>query len=408
MRRRSQGLNVDIYKPSIKIPISTWKGKTIGYGLRSARGRETHLQMWSLAFFGRRFCTSWSKLWLRLVSFRPCQSPTSQDFTLLNLTVRSTCSDPHGVMISAYAYRQRPRASWKVMRCWRWVWHWTFAGSMVWLPISKRARQKSCYPFEDLEVLAFDVNTMALNEDANYKLWASIAAMKSMLQVNIDISEDCFMSVETSRRRSAEGWLRHTRPLGQHRRILYQNAHITLNKRSHLFQTIVLSQLTYGMESWVVDDVRTKAYIHSGIMRLYRRLLKLSPDSTVTDRAVCVALNLPGAQYASTPVQIEIPWGTLQVGAYGVMGKHSCWRTMVHLDSWRYPMVMEAAVQQQQPHEPTGGPSPIGSTSCCVFLVIGRDWLSEVYYMSLVSNVMLLRCMLRTQRSSATSRPSEP
>ena len=43
--------------------------------------------------------------------------------------------------------------------------------------------------------------------------------------------------------------------LGQHRRILYQNAHINLTKRSHLFQTIVLSQLTYGMESWVVDDV---------------------------------------------------------------------------------------------------------------------------------------------------------
>ena len=106
--------------------------------------------------------------------------------------------------------------------------------------------------------------------------------------------------------------------LGQHRRILYQNAHINLTKRSHLFQTIVLSQLTYGMESWVVDDVRTKACIHSGIMRLYRRLLKLGPDSTVTDRAVCVALNLPepstllrqcrlrylGALYKSAPTEL--------------------------------------------------------------------------------------------------------
>ena len=63
---------------------------------------------------------------------------------------------------------------------------------------------------------------------------------------------------------------------------------------------------------------RTKAYIHSGIMRLYRRLLKLRPDSTVTDRAVCVALNLPepstllrqcrlrylGALYKSAPTEL--------------------------------------------------------------------------------------------------------
>jgi len=38
---------------------------------------------------------------------------------------------------------------------------------------------------------------MALNEDANYKLWESTVAMKYMSQVNIGISEVFFMSVGT-------------------------------------------------------------------------------------------------------------------------------------------------------------------------------------------------------------------
>ena len=64
--------------------------------------------------------------------------------------------------------------------------------------------------------------------------------------------------------------------LSQHRKILYQNASITLIKRMQLFQTIVLSQLTYGMETWVLDDSNTKPYVHSQIMRLYTGWVQLT------------------------------------------------------------------------------------------------------------------------------------
>ena len=78
-----------------------------------------------------------------------------------------------------------------------------------------------------------------------------------------------------------------------HRRHIFQNAVLPLDRRVQLFQTLVLSRLLYGSESWHLKDVRSKGLLHTSIIKLYKRLLKLSPDATWTDEEVCVALQLP-------------------------------------------------------------------------------------------------------------------
>ena len=78
-----------------------------------------------------------------------------------------------------------------------------------------------------------------------------------------------------------------------HRRPIFQNAALPLDRRVQLFQTLVLSRLLYGSESWHLKDVKSKGFLHTSIIKLYKRLLRLPPDATWTDEEVCVALQLP-------------------------------------------------------------------------------------------------------------------
>ena len=110
----------------------------------------------------------------------------------------------------------------------------------------------------------------------------------------------------------------------QHRRLLYQNRHLSLPRRAELCRTLILSKYVYGCESWTLKDARTRHCIHSSLMKLYRRLLPgrdphLSP---LSDDAVLTSTGLPdpsvlfriqrlrhlGALYAC---QDSTPWGLI-------------------------------------------------------------------------------------------------
>eukprot|EP00438_Fugacium_kawagutii_P021317 Skav200338 [mRNA] locus=scaffold26:74302:77901:+ [translate_table: standard] len=79
----------------------------------------------------------------------------------------------------------------------------------------------------------------------------------------------------------------------EHRRTIFQNPHVSLKVRAQLFQTLVLSRLLYGLESWVFSDRRTLAAFRSSVYKLYRRLLRLRPDNHITDEAVLDLTGLP-------------------------------------------------------------------------------------------------------------------
>eukprot|EP00435_Cladocopium_sp_Y103_P007071 s4733_g2.t1 len=79
----------------------------------------------------------------------------------------------------------------------------------------------------------------------------------------------------------------------QHRKVLYHNGAISLSKRSELFNTLVLSKLLYGADSWVANDARTFKAFETAIMKLYMRLLKWKPHDHHSDSEVLATCGLP-------------------------------------------------------------------------------------------------------------------
>ena len=77
------------------------------------------------------------------------------------------------------------------------------------------------------------------------------------------------------------------------RRHIFQNKDVELSKRVQLFESLVLSRLLYGSESWFLPDWRSKNFLHAAVIKLYRRLLRLPPDAAWLDDEICVELELP-------------------------------------------------------------------------------------------------------------------
>eukprot|EP00435_Cladocopium_sp_Y103_P011666 s1008_g3.t1 len=79
----------------------------------------------------------------------------------------------------------------------------------------------------------------------------------------------------------------------QHRRLMYNNEKIPLAKRSEFFNTLVLTKMLYGADSWVAGDVRTMKKFSAAVLRLYQRLLRWKPTEHVSAADVLVASSLP-------------------------------------------------------------------------------------------------------------------
>ena len=79
----------------------------------------------------------------------------------------------------------------------------------------------------------------------------------------------------------------------RHRKVLFANKHIELRKRAELFTTLVLTKMLYGADSWTLHTQNDKARLHAIVIRLYKRLIKWSPDMCMSDEAIIVAAGLP-------------------------------------------------------------------------------------------------------------------
>ena len=79
----------------------------------------------------------------------------------------------------------------------------------------------------------------------------------------------------------------------RHRRLLFQNRGLTLNRRRELFRTLILSKLLYGAESWTLRDQRDRHHLHSALMRLYNRLLPHQVRAQRSDEEILALTGLP-------------------------------------------------------------------------------------------------------------------
>ena len=134
---------------------------------------------------------------------------------------------------------------------------------------------------------------------------------------------------------------------GLHRKLVFQNPIFPLRKRTQLFTTLVLTKLTFGMESWDLSDIKTKNKLHVGIMRLYRRLLGGAHDRHLTDQDILTTLELPspttllrqtrlrylGSLYTSAPSEI---WSVLHGDVW--------WRCLIQDDiQWMWKQLCRSS-----------------------------------------------------------------
>eukprot|EP00435_Cladocopium_sp_Y103_P048605 s3265_g14.t1 len=78
-----------------------------------------------------------------------------------------------------------------------------------------------------------------------------------------------------------------------HRKVLYHNLQIPWEKRKEIFGSLVLSKLLYGLESWALEVQKVKDQFYAGVMRLYKRLLRVPHDQHVSDLDLLARAGLP-------------------------------------------------------------------------------------------------------------------
>ena len=79
----------------------------------------------------------------------------------------------------------------------------------------------------------------------------------------------------------------------KHRKLIYQNTTLPLSRRSEIFASLILSRLLYGAETWTINDLKTKEYLHCALIKLFKRLLKCSADDHISDEEVLHKIAMP-------------------------------------------------------------------------------------------------------------------
>ena len=96
-----------------------------------------------------------------------------------------------------------------------------------------------------------------------------------------------------------------------------------------------MSKLGYAMETWTLEDWKTREYVHAAIMRLYKRLLKSEASDHMPDDQVLSILELPSPtevlrrsrlRYISTLLQID------KSACWGLLNQDSKWNLLVQDD----------------------------------------------------------------------------
>ena len=177
------------------------------------------------------------------------------------------------------------------------------------------------------------------------------------------------------------------RALNQHRRVLYQNKGIKLEKRAELFTMLVLSKCLCGAESWITNNDKVANKFHAMIINLYKRLLQVPKDAPYTDEDVLVAVSLPSPEellrrsrqrYFATLVHSELP---------------DLWASIGRDDSWCRLLEEDIVWMWNQLHHASNLPDPRLQFASWLSLV----QMSPGYWKRLVRRACL-HCVLQRQR----------
>ena len=133
----------------------------------------------------------------------------------------------------------------------------------------------------------------------------------------------------------------------QHGRVLYRNRAIAFQKRRELFDSLILTKLLFGSETWVPSTIKEKEHLHAGIIRLYRRLCRCPPDAELRDDDIlCIGnflsptelLRRQRLRYLTTLYRCKhlVPWSLLEADAE--------WSDLIRADlMWLYNQLWNAS-----------------------------------------------------------------
>ena len=121
----------------------------------------------------------------------------------------------------------------------------------------------------------------------------------------------------------------------QYRRVLFQNRTLPMTKRAEIFTCLILSRLLYGSESWVLSDLHTKSYLHSAVMRLYKRLLGGTSDAHYSDAEVLHLTGLPDPAILLRLRRLSYLGSLLTSGTvahWGLLNRDHSWLALIRDD----------------------------------------------------------------------------
>ena len=83
---------------------------------------------------------------------------------------------------------------------------------------------------------------------------------------------------------------------GRHRKLLYTNSSLGFDKRTEMFTALVMTKFMYGADSWSFDTKKDACKFRTTVLKLYKRLLKWTPDQQLTEDAIIAASGLPAPE----------------------------------------------------------------------------------------------------------------
>ena len=133
----------------------------------------------------------------------------------------------------------------------------------------------------------------------------------------------------------------------RHRRVLFCNKHIDQRTRGQLFDSLVMSGLNYGSETWVLPDKQSKAAVHAGLIRLYRRLLNVAHDQHLSDDEILTRSMTPSPTEVLRRARLRY-LGTLYHGAdsmdWGIINQDTAWLRLVEDDcGWLWTQLQHSS-----------------------------------------------------------------
>ena len=124
----------------------------------------------------------------------------------------------------------------------------------------------------------------------------------------------------------------------KHRKLLYQNRHFPIDKKKELFQSLILSRLLFGSETWTFSDQKTREYLHGGTMGLLKRLLHQPGHCPISDEEVLYRTRMPSPTTMLRTRRLRYLGSLFAVGdtaCWGLLNQDRDWLSLV-LDDFRW------------------------------------------------------------------------